>query len=69
MKKPNMFSCSTMFSKTDFATVSNLRFSSRTNFMLSCVEYETKFYNHGACFLLVKSGVVIISHSVYAINP
>ena len=32
------------------ATDSNLRFIGRTNFMLSLVEYEKKFYNIGASF-------------------
>ena len=37
-----------MFSKKQFAIVSNLRFIRRTNFMLSWVEHEKKFYNLGA---------------------
>ena len=34
------FLCSAIFSKKEFAVVSNLRFISRTNFMLSRVEHE-----------------------------
>ena len=41
--------CSAMFSKEELTSVSSLRFISRTNFMLSQVEHETKFYNPGAC--------------------
>ena len=44
-----------MFSKTEFAIVSNLRFISRTNFILSSVENEKKFYNLGAWLLLLMS--------------
>ena len=36
-------SCLAMFSKTEFKIVSNLRFISRTNFMLSWVEHEKSF--------------------------
>ena len=45
-----------MFSKKEFAIVSNLRFTSRTNFMLSWVEHEKKFYNLGTwiCYRSVK---------------
>ena len=39
----NKFSCSAMFSKKEFAIVSNLRFVSRKNFMLSRVEHEKSF--------------------------
>ena len=35
-------SCSGMFSKKVFGIVNNLRFTSGTNFMLSCVEHEKK---------------------------
>ena len=34
------FSGSAIFNKKEFAVVSNLRFISRTNFMLSWVEHE-----------------------------
>ena len=45
------FSCSAMFSKKEFVIVSNLRFISRTNFVLSCVQHKKVFYNLGArCF-------------------
>ena len=39
-----------MFTKKEFAIVSNLRFISMTNFMLSWVEHEKNFtmYNLGA---------------------
>ena len=37
-----------MFSKKQFASVSNLRFISRTNFMLSCVEHEKGFITSGS---------------------
>ena len=37
------FSCSAMFSKKEFGIVSNLRFISMTNFMLSWVEHEKSF--------------------------
>ena len=40
-------SCSFMFSKTEFAIISNLRFNSRTNFMLSWVEHEKCFITSG----------------------
>ena len=39
------FSCSAIFSMKEFANVCNLRFSSRTNFMLSWVEHEKQIYN------------------------
>ena len=42
------FSCSTIFSKTEFAIVSNMRFISRTNFMLRGVEHENNFCNQVA---------------------
>ena len=42
------FSCSDMFTKKDSATVSNLRFISRTNFMLSWVEQEKKSFTISA---------------------
>ena len=55
------FSCSAIFSKREFAVVSNLRFS-RTNFMLSLVvlvEHEKTFYNLGArSNLLVMYGML-----------
>ena len=41
-------SCSSIFRKKEFAFVSNLRFISRTNFMLSWTEHEKKCYNLGA---------------------
>ena len=41
-------SYSAMFSKKEFAIISNLRFISRTNFLLSLVEHEKKFYSLGA---------------------
>ena len=44
------FSCSAMFSKKEFAIVSNFRFIIRKNFMLSCVEHEKSFINLRACF-------------------
>ena len=37
------FSCSAMFSKKEFAVISNLRFISRTKFMLNWVEHEKSF--------------------------
>ena len=40
-------SCSAVFSKKEFAIVSNLRFISRTNFMLSGVKYEKSFITSG----------------------
>ena len=40
-------SCSVIFSKEEFASVSNLRFISRTNFMLSLVEHEKSFIIFG----------------------
>ena len=47
------FSCSAMFSKKEFVIVSNLRFISRTNLMLSWVEHvKKKFYNLGARMIL-----------------
>ena len=36
-------SCSAMFSKKEFKIVSNLKFISRTNFMLSSPEHEKSF--------------------------
>ena len=36
-----------MFSKKEFAVVSNLRFISMKNFMISWVEHEKKFFNLG----------------------
>ena len=36
-----------MFSKKEFAIVSNLRFISRKNFMLSRVEHEKSFITSG----------------------
>ena len=41
------FSCSAMFSKKEFAIVNNLRFISRTNFMLSWVEHEKRYITSG----------------------
>ena len=55
--------CSAMFSKKEFAVVSNLRFISKTNFMLSWVEHEKKFYNLGASVRLRTFGY---PHSVHA---
>ena len=40
-------SCSVMFSKKEFAIVNQLRFISRTNFMLSWVEHENNFMTWG----------------------
>ena len=55
------FSCSAMLSKKEFAIVSNLRFYiSRTNFMLSWVEHEKKFYNLGARVTLLLELLVDI---------
>ena len=45
MSRIEKCSCSAKFSKKEFATVSNLRFISRTNFIYSCVEHEKKFCN------------------------
>ena len=39
-----------MLSKKEFTIVDNLRFSSRTSFMLKWIEQEKKFYNLGARF-------------------
>ena len=55
--------CSAMFSKKEFAIVSNLRFIRKTNFMLSWVEHEKKFYNLGASVCLRTFGY---PHSVHA---
>ena len=44
-----------MFSEKEFAVVSDLRFISRTNFMLSRVEHEKKFYNFRARFYILYS--------------
>ena len=41
------FSCSAKFCKKEFTIVSNLRFISRTNFMLSRVEQEKRFITSG----------------------
>ena len=41
------FSSSVMFSKKEFAIVSNLRFISMKNFMLNWVEHEKKFITSG----------------------
>ena len=41
------FSCSAMFSKKEFAVVSNVRFISRKKFMLSSVEHEKIFITSG----------------------
>ena len=41
------FSFSAMFTKKEFAVVSNLRFISRTIFMLSRVEFEKSFITSG----------------------
>ena len=45
MKMPTeeKISCSAMLRKKKFAIASNLRFISRTNFMLSCDEHEKSF--------------------------
>ena len=40
-------SCSAIFSKNEFAFVSNLRFISRTNFMLIWVEHEKRIITSG----------------------
>ena len=40
-------SCSAIFSKKEFAIVNNLRFISRTNFMLRWVEHEKSFITSG----------------------
>ena len=37
-----------MFGKKEFAIASNLRFISRTNFMLKWVEHKKKLYNFAA---------------------
>ena len=39
-----------MFSKKEFAIISNLRFISRENFMLSWVEHEKRFITSGPDF-------------------
>ena len=44
------FSCLATFSKKEFAFVSNLRFISRTNFMLNWVEHEKSFLTSGPVF-------------------
>ena len=41
------FSCSAMFSKKEFAFVSNLRFINNRKFMFSCVEHEKSFITSG----------------------
>ena len=41
------FWCSAMFSKKEFAFVSNLRYISKTHFMLSWVEHENSFITSG----------------------
>ena len=48
------FSCSAMFSKKEIATVSNLRFISRTKFMLSGVEHERNFITSGPGLEVMK---------------
>ena len=48
-----------MFSKKEFAIVSNLRFISRTNFMLSYVEHEKSFITLGPGILELFSFVKI----------
>ena len=48
-------SCSAMFSKKEFAIVSNLRFISRTKFMLSRVEHEKSFITSGPGGRMVSS--------------
>ena len=45
-------SCSAMFSKKEVANVSNSRFNSRTNFMLSRVEHEKCFITSGPGLVL-----------------
>ena len=47
------FSCSAMFNKKDLAIVSNLRFISRTNFMLSWVEHEKSFVTSDPVFYVL----------------
>ena len=39
--------CSAMFSMKELTIISNLRFISKTNFMLSWVEHETSFITSG----------------------
>ena len=60
-----------MFRKKEFAIVSKLRFISGTNFMLSFVEHEKKFYNFGArTFLEVMYLVLLVcgrSHYCYTV--
>ena len=56
-------SCSAIFSKKEFAIISNLRFNSRTKFMLSSVEHENKFYNLGPESPVLFSYVLFLSSS------
>ena len=48
-----MLSYSAIFSKKEVGIISNLRFISMKNFMLSWVEHEKKFYNPGARYCLI----------------
>ena len=41
------FSCLAMFSKKELGIISNLRFISMKNFMLSCIGYEKSFITSG----------------------
>ena len=43
-------SCSAIFSKKEFAIVSNFRFISKTNIVVSGVEHEKRFYTWGPVF-------------------
>ena len=46
------FSCSALLKGKEFGIVSNLRFISRTNFVLSCVEHEKSFITSGPGLIL-----------------
>ena len=49
------YSCSAVFSKKELAIVNNLRFISRTSFMLSLVENEKSFITSGPDQFLLSS--------------
>ena len=72
-----MLSYTSVFSKKAFAIESNLKFISRTNFMLDCVEHETniapglgyRLYNLISVCLIghfVAYIVCVVAHIVYS---
>ena len=62
------FSCSAMFSKTEFAIISNSRFISRTNFMLSWVEHEKSFMTSGPGHFFIWSYEYFIHFKTVPLN-